>query len=154
MKTPLDMNKLKDDLIRDEGRVDEIYIDSLGHKTFGIGHLVTEVDNEYNYPVGTEVDSDRVSECFEDDLDSAVLDAAELYGCELWWSLDGEIQSILVNMIFNLGRTRLKGFRRMNIAISEGDWKEAAKEGRDSRWYFQVGNRAERLMTRMENFSE
>ena len=45
MKTLLDMNKLKDDLTRDEGRVDEIYIDSLGHKTFGIGHLVTETDS-------------------------------------------------------------------------------------------------------------
>lgn len=154
MKRLLDVNGLKDDLIRDEGRVDEIYIDSLGHKTFGIGHLVLEVDNEYNYPVGTEVDPDRVDECFEDDLFEAQHDCVGLYGSEQWWNLDGEIQSILINMMFNLGRTRLKGFRRMNEAISKGDWKTAAMEGRDSRWYFQVGNRAERLMTRMENFSE
>lgn len=148
----LDMNQLRDDLRRDEGCVDEIYLDSLGYKTFGIGHLVLETDNEYNYPVGTDVDPDRVRECFDDDLDAAVLDAAELYGCQLWWVLDGEIQAILVNMIFNLGRTRLKGFKRMNAAIAEGDYKTAAMEGRDSKWYRQVGNRAERLMTRMENF--
>jgi len=148
----INMDKLRSDLIRDEGRVDEVYIDSLGHKTFGIGHLVLETDNEYNYPAGTEVDPDRVRECFDDDLDAAVLDAAELYGCQLWWSLDGEIQAILVNMIFNLGRTRLKGFRRMNAAIAKSDWKTAAMEGRDSKWYKQVGNRAERLMSRLENF--
>ena len=151
MKTLLDMNKLKDDLTRDEGRVDEIYLDSLGYKTFGIGHLVTEVDNEYNYPVGTEVDSERVSECFEDDLFEAQSECVHLYGCEEWWDFDGELQSILINMMFNLGRSRLKGFRKMNAAIARRDWKEAGKEGRDSKWYRQVGNRAERLMTRMEN---
>ena len=39
----------------------------------------------------------------------------------------------------------------MNSAIAESNWKEAAKEGRDSRWYRQVTNRAERLMSRLEN---
>ena len=39
----------------------------------------------------------------------------------------------------------------MNLALEMGDWKEAALEGRDSRWYNQVGNRAERLMVRLEN---
>ena len=54
-------------------------------------------------------------------------------------------------MMFNMGRTRLSKFKKMNAALIDGDWKEAAKEGRDSRWYRQVTNRAERLMTRMEN---
>ena len=31
----------------------------------------------------------------------------------------------------------------MNEALYKRDWKEAAKEGRDSRWYRQVTNRAE-----------
>ena len=39
----------------------------------------------------------------------------------------------------------------MNAALEMGDWKTAAIEGRDSRWYHQVGSRSERLMTRMEN---
>ena len=43
----------------------------------------------------------------------------------------------------------LRLFKKMNSAISENDWKEAAKEGRDSRWYRQVGARAERLVNRM-----
>lgn len=148
--TTINMAKLRQDLERDEGRVDEIYIDSLGHKTFGIGHLVTEVDNEYIYPVGTEVDSARVDECFDDDISEAEMECAALYGSE-WWEFSGELKAILVNMMFNLGRTRLSKFRKMNAAIARQDWNEAGKEGRDSRWYKQVGNRAERLMTRMEN---
>ena len=42
-------------------------------------------------------------------------------------------------------------FKKHNAALESGDWKTAAVEGRDSRWYNQVTNRAERLMTRLEN---
>jgi hypothetical protein len=49
--------------------------------------------------------------------------------------------------------TRLSKFKKMNAALSNADWKEAAKEGRDSLWYRQVTNRAERLMSRLENIS-
>ena len=42
----------------------------------------------------------------------------------------------------------------MNGHLEMGDWKNAAVEGRDSKWYRQVGNRAERLMTRLENVPE
>ena len=53
-------------------------------------------------------------------------------------------------MMFNMGRTRLSKFKKMHALILESNWKEAAKEGRDSRWYRQVTNRAERLMKRLE----
>ena len=53
-------------------------------------------------------------------------------------------------MMFNMGRTRLSKFKKHNAALMCGDWKEAAKEGRDSKWYRQVTSRAERLMKRLE----
>ena len=53
-------------------------------------------------------------------------------------------------MMFNMGRTRLSKFKKHNTALQGGDWKTAAAEGRDSRWYKQVTNRAERLMSRLE----
>ena len=54
-------------------------------------------------------------------------------------------------MMFNMGRTRLSGFKNFKKALEAEDWKKAAVEGRDSKWYRQVTNRAERLMSRMEN---
>jgi hypothetical protein len=54
-------------------------------------------------------------------------------------------------MAFNLGGPRLARFMNMKNMLSQGKWKEAAKEGRDSLWYRQVTNRAERLMKRLEN---
>ena len=135
----------------DEGVVYEIYLDHLGYKTFGVGHLVRESDPEHGYAVGEPVSVERVIECFNRDLDVAVSECVALYGADIWEGFPGEVQEILVNMMFNLGRPRLGKFKKFNAALEVGDWATAAVEGRDSLWYRQVGNRAERLMTRMEN---
>ena len=45
-----DREKLREELIRDEGVKFEIYNDHLGYPTFGIGHLVTDEDEEYGKP--------------------------------------------------------------------------------------------------------
>ena len=133
----------------DEGVVYEVYKDHLGYPTFGVGHLVLDSDPEYGKPVGTPVDEDRVNDCFEKDLDTAISECAVLY--EEVEEMPGEVQEILVNMMFNMGRTRLSGFKNFKKALDEGDWSKAATEGRDSKWYRQVTNRAERLMGRLEN---
>ena len=65
-----------------------------------------------------------------------------------------EVQQIVVNMMFNMGRPRLSKFKNFRAAMEDRDWKRAAVEGRDSLWYRQVTNRAERLMTRMEKVGE
>lgn len=135
----------------DEGVVFEIYLDHLGYKTFGVGHLVLESDPEYHYDVGEPVSVERVQECFDTDLGVAVNECVALYGSDTFTNFPGEVREILVNMMFNMGRPRLAKFKKMNAALVEANWKEAAKEGRDSLWYNQVGNRAERLMTRLEN---
>ena len=135
----------------DEGVVYEIYNDHLGYPTFGVGHLVIESDEEHGRPTGTPITEQRVKECFENDLDTAIGECHALYERGRFDDLPDEVQQILVNMMFNMGRTRLSKFKNFNTAILEHDWKTAAVEGRDSLWYRQVTNRAERLMTRMEN---
>ena len=52
--------------------------------------------------------------------------------------------------MFNMGRTRLSKFAKFKDALAKKEWKHAAFEGRDSLWYKQVTNRAERLMKRLE----
>lgn len=137
----------------DEGVLYHIYKDHLGHLTFGVGHLVLRGDPEYGLREGTPVSEERVMEAFEFDLNTAISDCHSLYGTIDFNSFPDEVQEILVNMAFNLGRYRLMQFVKMNQALKERDWKTAAKEGRDSLWYRQVPNRAERLMSRLENVS-
>ena len=146
----MNREKIYEQLIIDEGVVYEIYKDHLGYPTFGIGHLVTESDPEQGQEVGTPVSEERVKACFEKDLDTALNECELLYEEGVFVNLPDEVQQILVNMMFNMGRTRLSKFKKMHAAILDGDWKEAAVEGRDSRWHKQVTNRAERLMKRLE----
>ena len=69
----------------------------------------------------------------------------------IWDGYPEEVKQVIAIMMFNMGRTRLSKFKKHNSALMCGDWKTAAVEGRDSRWYKQVTNRAERLMSRLEN---
>ena len=145
----MNIEQVQKQLEIDEGVVYKIYTDHLGYPTFGIGHLITKNDPEFEEPVGTPVSKERVDSVFAIDIKIAEDECCVLY--PFWEGLPEEVQEILVNMMFNLGRPRLTKFKKMNAALEMGDWKTAAIEGRDSRWYHQVGNRSERLMTRMEN---
>jgi len=147
--TSLDRNAVFEQLKIDEGVVNEIYLDHLGYPTFGVGHLVLESDPEHGQEVGTPISEDRVKECFEKDLDTAISECVALYG-EGFNDWPDEAQQVVVNMMFNMGRTRLGGFKNFRAALEESDWERAGKEGRDSKWYRQVTNRAERLMERLE----
>lgn len=64
-----------------------------------------------------------------------------------WWtSLSEPRQRVLINMCFNLGISRLLGFKNFLGALKAGDYEKAAKEATDSAWYRQVGDRAKRLV--------
>ena len=152
MNNDIDIDMLRKQLIIDEGQVNEIYNDHLGYATFGIGHLVLEGDPEHGLAVGTPVSEDRVIECFDKDVQTVIEDCKKLH--DGWDGYPEEVKQIVANMMFNMGLTRLSKFKRHNAALQSGDWKEAAKEGRDSRWYKQVTNRAERLMLRLEMVSD
>ena len=145
----MDINTLREELERDEGRVDSIYLDHLGYPTFGIGHLITDDDPEHGSPVDTPVSDLRVIEAFEDDVQNVLTDCEKLY--VQWEHLPEEVQLIIANMMFNMGRTRLSKFKGMKRGVDARDWNAAADEMVDSKWYRQVTNRAERLVQRMRN---
>ena len=143
----MNVDKLGEQLKIDEGCVYEIYNDHLGYATFGIGHLVIESDPENGQAVGTSVSEDRVAEAFDEDIKSVLRDCNILYPD--FADLPEEAQQIIANMMFNLGRPRLSKFVGMKRGVDAKDWNRAADEMVDSRWYAQVGRRAERLVNRM-----
>jgi len=144
----MNRDKLYEEIKADEGEVLEVYEDHLGYPTMGVGHLVTEKDEEFGEPIGTPITAERSRELFDTDIEYAIEGCEMLYG--QWHNWPEEVQLIMVNMCFNLGQTRLAKFVTMKNMLSQGKWKEAAVEGRDSLWYRQVTNRAERLMRRLE----
>ncbi len=135
-----------------EGVVFAIYQDHLGHKTVGIGHLITRDDKEYDLPVGYEVSEDRVIELFEQDMEEAFMAANRLVPS--LYAYPKNVQRVLVNMAFNLGYYRLKSFKKMLKAVKEQDYTSAATEMLDSLWAKQVPKRARELTELMESASE
>ena len=147
----MDIEILKQQLIEDEGCKYEIYLDHLGYKTLGIGHLCKATDPENDLEVGSEVSQERVNECFLNDIEKVIEDCTILY--DNFYTLPEEAQLIIANMMFNLGRPRLTNFVRMRKAVDEGNYEEAKYQMLDSKWAKQVPNRAERLSKRMGNIT-
>ena len=145
----MDLEKLEEELEIDEGCKYEIYLDHLGYHTFGIGHLITEDDLEYGWEVGTSIDTFRVHDTFESDIETVLSDCTKLY--EDFEDLPEEAQRVIANMMFNMGYTRLSKFKGMKRGVDARDWNTAADEMVDSRWYNQVTNRANRLVERMRS---
>ena len=104
----MNIEQLRDTLKIDEGCVNSVYLDHLNLKTVGIGHLLTEWDEEYDKPVGTPVSEERVNELFDKDVQVTIEECEQLFGN--FQDLPEEVQQILANMMFNLGRPRLSKF--------------------------------------------
>ena len=137
------INKLQEQLKIDEGVKYEVYEDHLGYSTFGIGHLITTADEEYQWPIGAKVTPERVNEVFQTDVQKYIAEAQKVFPDLI--NKPDNIQVVLVNMCFNLGAPRLGKFRKFISAIDNEQWIEAAVEMMDSNWANQVGPRAERL---------
>ena len=143
------MNKetLVSELIADEGEVLSIYICTAGHETCGVGHMVRESDPEYGWPVGAPITKERSDELLKEDLKTVLND------CE--WVITGfdvlpeEVQLIIANMMFNLGRPRFSKFVKLISAVEAADWGEAARQMEDSRLHVQLPERSGRLIARM-----
>ena len=145
----MNIDKLREEIEYDEGSVNKIYLDHLGLATFGIGHLVLESDPEYGLEVGTDVSEDRCIEAFNRDIKTVLSDCNKLYSD--FDELPEEVQLIIANMMFNMGRPRLSKFKGMKRGVDAKDWNAAADEMVDSKWYRQVTKRADRLVERMRN---
>ena len=155
----MDIRQLRKELEVDEGVKYEIYKDHLGYPTFGIGHLVVETSDailianpEYGQEVGTPVSEDRVIEAFDNDVQVVLADCERLYND--FNVLPEEVQLIIANMMFNMGRPRLSKFKGMKAGVDAQDWNKAADEMIDSNWYKQVPNRAGRLVKRMRALAD
>mgnify|MGYP001578375852 CR=1 FL=1 len=127
-----------EDLKRHEGFRKLPYKDSLGVLTVGYGRNldnkgVSQLEAEYM-------------------LRNDVIETLEkLSALSFWESLNEDRQSVLVNMVVNIGFQGLMNFRKMIVALGAGDYKGAAIEMLDSLWASQVGKRATELSRLMRD---
>ena len=143
----MNLNKLQEQIMFEEGIKSEIYRCSEGYPTAGIGHLITEWDEDYfDKPVGTKVSKEQVAKWFEADLGVAIADMNQFTeGMEI----DDNIKECVTEMVFQLGLSRLNKFKKFKQALLDGDIETAQAEMKDSLWYRQTTNRADRLIEKL-----
>ena len=134
----MNYDRLVEELKQDEGFRSKPYYDSVGKLTIGYGRNLTDVG----------ITEREASDLLTNDIIKAYRIAAELV--PIWALLDDARQDVLANMAFNMGAGTLATFKNFLAAVNNKQFGLAAKHGRDSKWYKQVGQRAERLMTVME----
>ena len=147
-------------LVAHEGLRLEVYQDTLGINTIGIGRNledrgITEqelsdldipsIEHVYTYGI-TEADAVYLA---TNDVEIVEEELLKAHPCVD--SLDSVRQLILMDMAFNMGVPRLCKFKNMWAAIHNEDFTTAAKEMLDSRWANQVKSRATKLAHAMHH---
>ena len=127
-----------------EGVRTQMYLDSLGKATIGIGHLIKPHERE-RYAEGVEISMDEVEELFEMDLNRAAAGAESLIKECIGHDLPPHIEEVILEMVFQLGTTGVSKFKKFWKALRVKDWKKASEEMKDSRWHSQTPRRCEAL---------
>ena len=127
----MNLTKLEDQLIRHEGLVLDIYKDSVGIWTIGVGrnleHVGLRSEAEARYLLRSDIVAIR----------------AELEKAIPWiGDLDEGRQRCLMDMAFNLGVAGLMKFEKTLRLIAQGNLSGASQEMLRSKWADQVGQRA------------
>ena len=147
-------------LVQSEGLRLEVYQDTLGIDTIGVGRnledrgITTEELNVMDFPNIEAVYEHGITETdaaylLENDVQIVEEELVRAHPCVD--SLDAVRQLVLVDMAFNMGVPRLCKFKKMWAAIHEEDFRTAAKEMLDSRWAIQVKSRSTKLANAMHN---
>jgi len=140
----MNRERLMAQLREDEGESREVYRDSFGNLTVGVGHLVTKYDTLCS---GDSISTDRMEAFFFWDLNQAINSSKRVFAN--FDNLPEAAQEVIVNMMFNLGAPRFNRFRKFISAVKSRNWQVAANEMEQSLWWHQVGDRAKRLQRRI-----
>ena len=139
------LDTLKAHLREAEGFSDRPYLCTANVWTLGYGHALprTLTRQDVAEMRWTREHAERI---LDEDVAKAIHDAASFS----WWhTLDDVRQAVIVELVFNLGLTRLRGFRKMIAALQNREYQRASRELLDSKWRVQVGPRRSGRLARM-----
>ena len=143
----MNIEKLKDEIKKEEGYRNTIYKDHLGFKTIGYGLLVRPSDN---FKDGVRYDQKELEKIFDYDFQISHQDSMDL--CK---DLDipDEAKEIIIHMCFQLGKPKTAKFKKMFEALRNKDYIEAGLQMESSLWYKQTPNRVMRLSEKMKKLT-
>ena len=127
-------------LKRHEGVESHVYRCSAGYETIGVGRNISKS--------GLGLSDDEVDYLLENDIVRVIKELSSEYP---WFrGLDDVRKDAMIDISFNLGATRLRGFRRALAAMDAADYKTASLEFLDSKWSRDVKGRSTELAYMIE----
>ena len=134
----MDLKKLKQMLIKHEGKKLWPYKCTAGKLTIGIGH---------------NLDAKGISNAvadlmYEEDIMEVINDLHKIF--ENFNDLPEQIQLVLADMRFQLGDLGFRKFNKLIKSVEHKDWKEMKINMANSLWYKQTNNRAKELIGLVE----
>jgi len=143
----MNLERLMESVKQHEGYRNKVYLDTLGKRTVGVGHLCTEDwwedDKEY--------EEEFLMKILEEDLQEAIEGASTLMLQHDCSDIDEKAHEILIEMVFQLGMTGVSKFKNMWKALSEHNYTGASYEMLDSKWAKQTPNRAKSMAELMKS---
>lgn len=145
---------IKDRVIRHEGSKSFKYLDSRKIPTIGVGFNLNRGDaslqlkkvgaNPEKVKAGkSPLTQDQINALLFTDLKQAKVNAQELV--PNMEALPSQVQGVLTEMVFNLGKSGLSEFKNFLAHIKQKNFDAASEEMLKSAWAKQVGNRAKTL---------
>ena len=132
MTDELFMAKLSDRLEIEEGMELFLYKCTSGKDTLGVGRNISD----------RGISADEAKYLLRNDIISCI---SELDHNFRWWKDLSENRRIVMgDLIFNLGLSKLKQFKKFLAAMESGDYETASEELLDSRYAKQPPNRSGR----------
>ena len=133
-------DKLLEMLKRHEGVRSHVYLCSAGYETIGVGRNISKS--------GMGLSDDEVDYLLENYIARVIKELSSEYP---WFNdLDDVRKDAMIDISFNLGATRLRGFKKALAAMEVADYTLAAKEFLDSKWSRDVKGRAHELASMIE----
>lgn len=132
--------KTRDLLILHEGLKLKPYKCTAGKLTIGVGRNLDDVGISY----------DEAMIFLDNDIKSAM---KFLLGTKWFPVMNDARQTVLIDMVFNLGVSRFLGFKKFRECLEKGDYVQASIEMMDSAWADQVGDGPGGKMDRAERLS-
>ena len=143
----MNLERLMESVKKHEGYRNKVYLDTLGKRPVGVGHLCVEDfwedDKEY--------EEKFLMEILAEDLQNAIKGARELKEEHSCTDIDEIAQEIIVEMVFQLGKNGVSKFKNMWKALSEHNYTGASYEMLDSKWAKQTPNRAKSMAELMKS---
>jgi lysozyme len=136
----MDRKRLTDTLIRHEALRLKPYRCSEGKLTIGVGRNIDD----------NGISEDEAIYMLNNDIDAT---EKQLRKFSWFEDLSDVRQEVLLNLHFNIGRSSFLRFKMMIRALENGDYLEAGVQMKDSKWFHQVGIRAEQLVEAMQSNS-